>query len=417
MPKTIKHFLCFVLISFSISAQVEEIQAPDYIKTISFRSKTPESQLPVLNLGDSVILEFDALNGDEEDYYYRIQHYNYDWTPSVLAKAEYLNGYDEQRIRLYENSINTYQIYSHYTLSIPNRFTKGLTKSGNYMIFIYNDNNEIVFSRKFMIHEDGASVGVTVRRSRDVSTIDSKQTVDIVVNPININFNNPKQTVKTLIVQNNNLNTSINDIKPQYILGNELSYRYTKETTFEAGNEFLFFENKDLRIAINGIQYVELNDLYEHILFTNISRKDQPYTFNPDINGNFLVTASDIDNPNIEADYTFVHFSLIYPELPKNKSLHVYGNFNNYQITEATKMSYYKEQQKYAVPLLLKQGFYNYKYVVVDNDTGKLSENEVCGNFWQTENSYKVLVYYRDLGARYDRLIGFGENTSVNIKN
>jgi hypothetical protein len=53
---------------------------------------------------------------------------------------------------------------------------------------------------------------------------------------------------------------------------------------------------------------------------------------------------------------------------------------------------------------------------VVDAN-GNLNEGAISGNFWQTENNYKVLVYYRDLGARYDRLIGIGEGTSVNITN
>ena len=60
---------------------------------------------------------------------------------------------------------------------------------------------------------------------------------------------------------------------------------------------------------------------------------------------------------------------------------------------------------------------YNYKFVSVDKQTNELDEGFISGNFWQTENNYKVLVYYRDLGARYDRLIGYGEASSVNISN
>ena len=33
------------------------------------------------------------------------------------------------------------------------------------------------------------------------------------------------------------------------------------------------------------------------------------------------------------------------------------------------------------------------------------------------QNNYKVLVYYRDLGGRYDRIIGFNEVSSTNISN
>ena len=143
--------IVFLLICNIIYGQVEfEVNPPDYIKTVNFRGETPESQLPVIMLGDKLILEFDALNGDESDFYYKIEHYNYDWTPSVLVKSEYLNGFDNQRILDYENSFNSFQIYSHYILEIPNNQTRRLLVSGNYMIKIYDDDNQLVFSRKFI---------------------------------------------------------------------------------------------------------------------------------------------------------------------------------------------------------------------------------------------------------------------------
>lgn len=412
-----KFYILFLLFSTSFFAQVEkEIAPPDYIKTISFKGNTPESQLPVLKLGEFLKLEFDVLNGNEEDYYYVIEHFNYDWTPSVLAKAEYLDGFDKQRIRTYQNSFNTLQIYSNYQLTIPNQFTRRLKVSGNYMLKIYNDYDELVFSRKFMIYEEKVQVGVHIKRSRDVSNIDFKQTVDIKIVSNNFQLNNPKQTINTVIVQNNNLNTAISGVKPMYTLGNELIYKYTNETSFWGGNEFFWFENKDVRAANTGIQFIELKDLYYNHLFTNVVRNNQPYTYNPDINGNFLITVLDAENPSIEADYVWVFFSLLTNELPKGKTLHVYGNFNNYTINNDTKMTFNKKKGIYENPILLKQGFYNYKYVIVNQDK-TLDEGAISGNFYQTENNYKVLVYYRNLGARYDKIIGLGEATSININN
>ncbi|MFC0604034.1 type IX secretion system plug protein [Winogradskyella pulchriflava] len=416
MKKNLYRILLFLLTPAVLIAQVEEVSPPDFIKTITFKSNTTQGQLPILKLGEPLVLEFDALNANEEDFYYVIEHYNFDWTPSVLAKAEYLRGLDNQRILTYENSFNTYQIYSHYKLQIPNIQTRALLKSGNYMISIYDDYDELMFSRKFMIYEDVVNVGVKVKRSRDVKVIAEKQSVDIVVATNSINFNNPLETIKTLIVQNNNLNTSINDLKPQYTLGNELIYRYDTESAFWGGNEYLYFENRDVRTSNIGVQFIDLKDIYHSYLYTNIVRKDRPYTYNPDINGNFQVTAADGINIDIEADYTMVHFSLLQQEL-KDKDIHVYGNFNAYAIEPLTKMEFNSESGKYETMMRLKQGFYNYKYVVVDKETGNLEEGAISGNFWQTENNYKVLVYYRDLGARFDRLIGYGEASSVNISN
>jgi hypothetical protein len=42
---------------------------------------------------------------------------------------------------------------------------------------------------------------------------------------------------------------------------------------------------------------------------------------------------------------------------------------------------------------LIKQGFTNFEYVVVDK--GAIDKkNAVDGNFYQTENDYSILVYY-----------------------
>ncbi|MGV6830925.1 MAG: type IX secretion system plug protein [bacterium] len=400
----------------SAFAQLEEANPPDYIKSITFKSRSSEQgEIPILKLGEAFYLEFDALVTNEPDFYYEIEHFNYDWTESNLVKAEFLRGVDDFRIVDYRNSFNTFQLYSHYRLAIPNQQTRGLLVSGNYMIFIYDEDNNLVFSRKFMIYEDIMAVGIAVKRSRDVNFIEGVQTIDINVSG-GLTLNNPLETVNTVIIQNRNLNTAIKNIKPQYVLGNELIYRYTSETAFAAGNEYFFFETRDVRAANNGVQFIDLQDIYHSYLFTNLPRRDNEYTFNPDINGRFTITAIDREDTSIEADYTMVHFSLADNKLPDGDRLFVYGNFNNYALDSYNELKYNEREQIYETSFKLKQGFYNYKYVVLRSDD-TLDEGAISGNFWQTENNYKVLIYYRDLGARYDRIIGFNEVSSVNITN
>ncbi|MBQ8276905.1 MAG: DUF5103 domain-containing protein, partial [Bacteroidaceae bacterium] len=60
----------------------------------------------------------------------------------------------------------------------------------------------------------------------------------------------------------------------------------------------------------------------------------------------------------------------------------------------------------YEISLLLKQGYYSYQYLAGPHGrrTGMTSAE---GNFWQTENEYTILVYYRPAGSRYDRLVGW----------
>lgn len=410
-------FACiFLLATFTVFSQINEVNAPEYIKTINFKGNTPETQLPVIKLGTPLVLEFDVLNGNEDDYYYKIQHCNFDWTPSILAKSEYLNGFDNQRIRDYQNSYNTLQIFSNYKLTIPNQFTRGIKKSGNYIMSIYNSYDELVFSRKFMIYENKANVGLNIKRSRDISFINQKQRVEIIIDPKGFQLNNPMQTVKTLIVQNNNLHTAINNLKPQYTVGNQLIYKYDTEASFWGGNEYFYFENKDVRAASNGVQNIDLQTLYHNYLYTNIQRSNTPYTYNPDINGTYLITNVNNGDVSIESDYVWVHFSLKpNPTFNTNTPVFVYGNYNNYALNQTNKMVFNKSKGIFTASILLKQGFYNYKFVTLNNNT--VNEGAISGNFYQTENNYKVLVYYRDLGARYDKIIGLGETTSVNISN
>ncbi len=406
----------FICVSFASLGQAEEKVAPEYISTIQFKGNTSQSQLPIIRLGERLRLSFDALNGEEEDFYYVITHHDFDWTESDLSKGEFLNGFDDVRIETYENSLNTLQIFSHYRLNIPNRETRKITKSGNYLISIYNDDSELIFSRKFMVIENVVGVTVAIKRARDLKYIREKQSVQFSINSPTLRIVNPKQTVKTLVMQNSNLKSAITDLKPQYTIGTELIYRYDKESSFWGGNEFYNFDNKDVRSASNGVRKVALNDLYENYLFTNISRKDRPYTYRPDINGNFVVRNINGTKATIEAEYVVMHFNLNYYEDIGDKELHIYGNFNNWCIDGTTYMEYDSYSDSYRVSRLFKQGFYNYKYVLVDRD-GSIDVGAISGNYWQTENEYTVLVYYRDLGARYDRIVGMGMASSTTITN
>lgn len=411
------HFITslFLLILSIATAQVDKIE-PSYISTVQFKGSTDQSQLPIVRLGERLQLSFDALNGEEADYYYTITHHDFDWKPSELSKSEYLDGFDEMRIQTYENSLNTLQIFSHYQLSIPNRDTRQIKKSGNYILSILNKNDELVFTRRFLVAENIATVGVEIKRSRDLKVIDEKQVVQFSVNSPNLLLTNPKQTVKALVLQNHNLKTGITDLVPQYTMGNELIYKYDKEATFGGGNEFLAFDNKDERSATNGVRSISLSDVYENYLYTNIPRFDRPYTYDPDINGNFVVRNVDARNQDLEAEYVRMHFNLQYYEDLGDKELHLYGNFNNWTIDGSTYMKYDSQSDSYRNTRLFKQGYYDYKYVVVNRD-GSIDEGAVSGDFWQTENEYTVIIYFRELGGRYDRIIGTGYANSTNISN
>ena len=339
MFKSLISVISSLLFSFAVfSQEVYEISAPEQIKTITFKNDSNQIGFPVIKLGSSFSIEFDVLNGYEDDYYYKIDHYNFDWTKSQLSKSEYLKGYDNSKIYNYKNSFNTYQIYSHYNLIIPNQETK-IIKSGNYIVSILNDYGEVVFSKKIIVYESLSTVEIDIFRSRDLNNINKKQVVQFEVKAIS-NINNPLKTIKTLIIQNNDLNNSINNLKPQYTLGNRLIYKYDSEASFMGGNEFLYFENKNIRGSDINIRTFDLKEIYHNYLYPDNPRNNSTYTYNPDINGNFLVTSVDAEDTDIEADYAKVHFYLNIDKLDIGKSIYVSGNFNGHQLNSSNKMTY-----------------------------------------------------------------------------
>lgn len=408
--------LAGIFFASATAQSVSEVAPPYNIKTISFK-QGGQVVPPIFSLRDTFWLEFDDLFGNEANYYYEIVHCDYDWKPSQLAQAEYLQGFDNQRIQDYVNSFNTLQLYSHYRLSFPNKFMQ-FRVSGNYLIRILSEDREIVFSRKIILTEDIVAVPLQVKRARDLKVIAHKQNLDFAIRPNTVTLQNPIKNVKVLLLQNGRLDNAIKNVKPQYTIGTDLIYKYDVETQFWAGNEFRWFENKDIRAANNNISRIDSKGgTYNAYLYTDAARGSAPYTFAPDINGGFLVKNVNVENNDIEADYAWVYFTLSAPLVPSGYDVYVNGMFNNYSLKDDFKMDYNPSKGIYEKALMIKQGFTNYQYVLADKNKKVAYENAVDGNYYETENIYSVLVYYRENNGRYDRVIGRGQASSVDITN
>ena len=403
-------------INSSLFAQNKiEQNPPDYIQSIQFKKLNSDIQFPILRRGDRMQLEFDDLQAIDADYYYRISYYNHDWSPSNLFQNEYLGGFDNRRIEDFRSSTNTLQRYTHYTLTLPNNDTQFLL-SGNYLIEIYDADDRLMFSRRFLMEEAAAQVAVGVFRTRDLETFDSHQTVQFSITPQGSAFRDPDNLVKVVVLQNENWDTAITNLKPQYFDNGTLAYRYDAESRFPAGNEYLFFDTKDLRVSSPSISFIERTDRYDSFLYTDIMRSNLPYTLSPDINGDFEIrTLQGTQEAAIEADYSRVHFSLSALAPLPNADLYVVGKFCNYQLEDRNKMSFNAALGAYEATLLLKQGFYNYCYALKTNQV--IDNHLISGNFAQTENRYIVLVYYRNFGDLNDRLVGFGVGSSFQLLN
>lgn len=408
--------IVLIFIVGSAVAQTEtEIIPPYNIKTVSF-VQSNENVVPIFKLGDGFQFQFDDLFGNEANYYFEIVHCDYNWNPTDIPKTDYLKGFDGQRIQEYENSINTLQIYSHYKLPIPNQYMQ-LRISGNYVLKILNESKEVILSRKFIVYEDLVTVPMQIKRARTANYLDYKHNIEFSIKSQAINFQNPLKNVKIALLQNGQLNTAIKNIVPQYTIGNDLIYKYDSQTQYWAGNEFLYLDNSDIRSAGNNISRVDSNNgIYNTNLYTNNARANYPYSLTTDVNGNFVVRNIGGTKNEIEADYAWVYFSLSAPTFMKNKGIYITGMFNNYSLSPEYKMDFNKEKNTYEKAILIKQGFTNFQYQIADDNGNIDAENAIDGNFWQTENEYTILVYYRQNNDRYERVIGKATaNSNVTI--
>jgi len=414
--QNLKQNFLFLLLFFGSYAQVFELQKPpDHIKSIEFRSESSSEPFPILQFNEVAVLSFDDLNADEADYYYTLQHYTHDWKKSDLFESEYIEGFDNLRIRTYKNSFNTLQPYSHYQLRIPNEQTQ-LKLSGNYALSIYDDSDRLVFNRRFVIYEDTASVGVEVVRSRDLEYIESSQSVQFSINTQELLVRNPSEEIKPIILQNYIWDSAISNLSPQFTLGSVLHYKYDKETRFEGGNEYLYFDTKDIRISSGNVYGVQLEDVCNTYLYSNEVRAGRPYSYAPDINGDFVIRTLQGTDSTIEADYSIVHFSLRTEPLAASAEVFVVGGFNDHQLDDRHQLFYNELLRQYEGSALLKQGFYNYHFEYLE--AGKtLYPNLIGGSHWDTENQYIVLVYLKKFGQRHDSLLGVGSGSSLNIRN
>lgn len=407
-------FIVLTLCSLQLSwSQVyKEILPKENIKTLQLFNPQTNDQTPVARLGSEYfILSFDDLEAGFKEYNYTIEHYNADWTPSGIFQSEYLDGYSSSYIRDHENSFNTHQSYTHYRMQIPNQDMQ-LKLPGNYRIKVYlNDAEKPVFTKRFALYSsENVSVGLQTERS--IGTGDLNQKISAIVSSGQLNLTETPDGTVLFLMKNGNWEDNLLLNKASFIQPSQLTYRDQK-FVFEGNSEYLWFDTKNTHVsAMTTERTFRENDLYHVVLRPEFQKWNLGYFDESDINGSFYirnVRLVDQNKNNTEADYIWVHFALDeFDDENGNKELYLVGAFNNWQISPLYRLKI-TEANYWETSILLKQGYYNYQFAVLDKATQKVSYSAINGSFWQTENQYQALFYYRPWGVRYDILVGYGE--------
>lgn len=373
-------------------------------------NKNAMLDLPVVFLGEQqarpLSLSFDELGNDYRNYFVKILACNYDWTPGILQDLEYLYEFNEFPITTYELSSGTRVPYTHYQFTVP-----PVKISGNYVLKVYRnqDPDDVILTRRFVVFENAVTINLDVKFSLDPSFRFSHQQVDFEIRYPKIDLFNPADMVKVVVRQNGRWDNAITDLKPAFIRDEIKTLDYhllNNENIFPGGNEWRAIDARSMRFMGQGVDAASFdNNKAEVVLMMEKSRNQNNYNQLIDANGRYIIENFETRNSNVVPDYQFINFRFQQPQLPGE--VYVFGAMSDFRTDPRFRMRYDSAQKCYTARILLKQGYYNYAFAYRKPGAAKLDDVKFEGSYNQTENLYDVIAYFRPIGARYDRVIGY----------
>jgi hypothetical protein len=359
-----------------------------------------------LNSDETVTLVFDEFirnNESEEEYSYTIDHRDADWKEESLIVNDYMSGFSENDINDVNQSQGTVINYRNFVLTLPNE-NVNLKISGNYLIKIFERHSRnLALVKGFSIVEPLTAINASMIVPNSMPCM---QQLGIKVGYPSLRVIDAYSNLKVRIRQNSARVPDVENPLPAFIQSNNTDYTLPDKNVYSGGNEYRAFDIRSLLYNGQGVAHHSFSDVHRVELVRDSERSD--YASIHDINGKYMIASENTTDPDTESEYVDVLFSFA-PKQSVEGRIFLFGELTNRSVSDRYEMLYIDGSYKCIVPL--KQGFYNYKYVISDKD-GNLDMNTTEGCFYETENEYDVYVYYRLPGDRYDRLVGYRQITS-----
>lgn len=401
------------------SAQNNDCIYQKNIRSVKLHAYADQLSYPILKLNstDRIELHFDDLDADVKYYSYTFVLCNADWTTAPMSQFDYMRGFANVRINTYRNASIALTRYTHYSAILPDKNTFP-TRSGNYLlkVFTNGDTSKTVFTKRFLVVDMKAGIAATVLQPFNTAFAKTHQKIQFSINVQSIKPTNVFQQIKVVILQNFRWDQSIKNIQPTFIRQNILEYNTENESLFPAQKEWRWLNLTSLRLQTDRIEKGDYTNKGQTLFVKpDGDRNGLRYMYYRDANGFCQYSTIEPVNPYWQGDYATVWFRY----LPSNKQpfkeqdVYLYGELTNYELTEAHKLNYNPETGFYENKQMLKQGFYDYIYLLKDKKTGTIASDLTEGNWFETENNYTILVYYRPLGGRADELIAISLINSI----
>jgi hypothetical protein len=433
-----KHLFFFILLNLFLANCWAEIRntvsddyfIPDYlkfddiiykknIKTALIHPEGAPLTFPIitLNTDEKLKLSFDDLDADRKNYSYTVVHCDASWNPTNWFYTEYIDGFHDEIITEYKFSFNTIQSYTHYNLIFPTTSLR-IKRSGNYIVKVFQDYEEqnIVLTKRFMVFDKKVEVNGVAKPASVIKDRYTKQEIDFSISNLEFDINEPYRDLKVTLLQNQRFDNAITNLKPTFTKPGHLVYEYDEGNVFIAGDEFRFYQNRNFRSANEKVaKYVfdenKKNNIY---LLPEDKRTFRRYSTQQDINGKFLIQTLDGYEGETDADYAFIHFYLPADAALMSGNPYVFGAFSDWKLLPEFQMHYDSTFKAYTAAPYLKQGYFNYQFVVDDSEKKAIDFSTFEASHFETENDYYILVYYQVFGTYYDQLVGYKRINSRN---
>lgn len=413
--------VCMLTLSLQGQVVYDSVWRKD-VKTVQLYRTGSELDFPLLVMGQAgsssstgglLELEFDVLRSESEELMWRIVHCNYRWERDSLTPGEFMTGFAEGPIEEIDYSFTTRYDYVHYRSILPGDFAE-FTHSGNYLLEVVNANNEVLLTRRFCVTEQAVKVRAEVVRPYDGVDLDRRQEVDVRVESMRnadgisgrgFEVENGGQWLKVVVQQNGRLDNQ-HELTFSGYDGSSLAYRQRKENIFDGGNTFRFFDCSNLRTPMYNIARVEEYGGERFVLLKpEEDRSRKHYITETTLNGGMKVNVWDRDNPQLEADYVWVNFSLPMAQPMLEGSVYIVGALTDWRLDSTSRMDYNPTHKAYTKRLLLKQGYYAYQLLVAGGQRMLSATARLEGDHRETLNRYTIMVYQKQPSDRAYRLL------------
>ena len=410
---------CFISLQIVGQVKADQVMMAS-IKTVKLFPQNNQLAMPIIALNSSEQLElhFDDLGAYPKNYFYTFQLCNADWTEAQWSPFDYIRGFQQNRISQYRVSSIAQVAYVHYQALLPERSSVP-TRSGNYILKVFQDadTSKLLFTKRFYVVDNKVGIAAQMQQPFNASLNQTHQKIQISVNTAPLKQIQPQQ-IQTTILQNGRWDNAAQKLQPSFIRGNVLEYNGEQDCLFSAGKEYRWLDLRSLRFESDRVDRISrLNIPVLVYAKPDAIRSSLRYLWYRDLNGFNEIANSESLNPWWQSDYAEVEFTLA-PTAQQslgNQQVHLIGELTGNQISDSSLMLFDERKGVYYKRLLLKQGFYSYAYVTKDaKKPMQLPDPALTeGNYWETENQYTILVYYRSFGGRHDELVGLRQISSL----